>query len=393
MFKILVTLSLIVNLVIPAASQAANPPKMADWTLVIFMSSDNDLSVAAIDDMEEMLKVGSTDRVNVVVFRDSIDQDTSTKIFHIQKNNKVVLKDFKANIDSGNWHELVDLFKLAQEKFPAQKYMVSVWNHGNGWEKSNLAASTEKGIAYDDNSENNITTKQLGLALKEIAALRGKKVELFAIDACLMQMVEVAYEFRDQVELFAASEDVAPGEGWPYTEILSALTQKPEMSPMEFGATLSRLYVDSYRKGTQEGDLATFSVISVPELKNAVETLPAFVEAFSNLGSLRPRLFENIKFAQSYDSPEYVDLLDFFANARQVVAKTPIALDALNKSEAAFAKVIKFEAHWGDDVKKSKGISIWLPKEKIPEGFLEDYKTLDFEQRVNWTKFIDSYLL
>ena len=188
MFKILVTLSLIVNLVIPAASHAANPPKIADWTLVIFMSSDNDLSVAALDDIDEMLKVGSTERVNVVVFRDSIDQETSTKIFHIQKNSKVVLKDFKANIDSGNWHELVDLFKLAQEKFPAQKYMVSVWNHGNGWEKSNLAASTEKGIAYDDNSENNITTKQLGLALKEIAALRGKKIELFATDACLMTM-------------------------------------------------------------------------------------------------------------------------------------------------------------------------------------------------------------
>lgn len=382
-----------VGLFLTLSISAKESAKLADWTLVIFMSSDNDLSVAALDDIDEMLAVGSNERVNVVVFRDSIDQDTSTKIYHIQKNSKIVLKDFKANIDSGNWHELVDLFKLAQEKFPAQKYMVTVWNHGNGWEKSNLVANSEKGIAYDDHSKNNITTKQLGLALKEIAALRGKKVELFATDACLMQMVEVAYEFRDQVELFAASEEVEPGQGWPYKEILAAITQKPEMTPMEFGATISRLYVDSYRKGIQEGDLATFSVISVPELKNAIETLPNFVDAFSNLGSLRPRLFENIKFAQSYDSPEYVDLLDFFANIRQVVVKTPAALDALNITEAAFAKVVKFEAHWGDDVRKSKGISIWLPKEKIPEGFLEDYKTLDFEQRVNWTKFIDSYLL
>lgn len=363
----------------------AQQKSLADWTLIIFMSSDNDLSSAALDDIDEMLPVGSTERVNVVVFRDSLDQETSTKIFHIKKGQKVVVKDFKTNIDSGNWHELVDLFKLAQEKFPAQKYMLTVWNHGNGWEKSN------KGIAYDESAKNNISTKQLGLALKEIAALRGKKIELFATDACLMQMVEVAYEFRDEVEFFAASEEVEPGQGWPYTEILTAITQKPQMSALEFGQTIARLYVDSYRRGTQEGDLATFSVISLPELKNAVETLPSFIQNMLGTQLLPVRLLNSISLAQSYDSPEYVDLFDFFSILRPMLAKNPLALEALTKSETAFLRAVKYEAHWGESVKRSKGISIWLPKNVPSTELISDYRTLDFELAVGWTSFIDFY--
>ena len=365
---------------------------LADWTLIIFMSSDNDLSAAALDDVDEMSKIGSTERVNVIVLRDSLDSGTHTKVYHIQKGKPLVVKNFGANIDTGNWHELVDLFKLAQEQFPAQKYMVTVWNHGNGWEK-NSKNKLQKGIAYDDNSGNNITTKQLGDALREISLLRGKKLELFSTDACLMQMVEVAYEFKDYVDYFAASEEVEPGQGWPYREILSAITKKPEMGALELGQTISRLYVDSYKNGTQEGDLATFSVVALPELSAAVDTLPNLVEALSNLGSLRPRFFDNLKLAQSYDSPEYVDLLDFISNVRPVLSKNLKANEALSKTESAFAKAIKYEAHWGNDVKKSRGISIWLPKEKIPENYLEEYKTLQFEQKVNWTKLIDSYLL
>lgn len=365
---------------------------VADWTLIIFMSSDNDLSAAAIDDIDEMIKVGSTERVNVVVLRDSIDPDTHTKVYHIQKKKAVVIKDFGSNIDTGNWHELVDLFKLAQEQYPAQKYMVTVWNHGNGWEK-NAKSKLEKGIAYDDNSGNNISTKQLGEALKEMAALRGKKIELFSTDACLMQMVEVAYEFKDYADYFAASEEVEPGQGWPYTEILNAVTKRPEMGALELGQNIARLYVESYKNGSQEGDLATFSVVSLPELSLAVDTLPALVNSLSNLGTLRPRFFDNLKYSQSYDAPEYVDLLDFISNVRPVLSKNLPATEALNKAEAAFSRAIKYEVHWGSDVKKSRGISIWLPKEKIPEGFLDDYKTLQFEKRVNWTKLIDSYLL
>ena len=68
------------------------------------MSSDNDLSAAAIDDVDEMTKVGSTDRVNVIVLRDSLDSGTHTKIYHIEKKKAVVIKDFGSNIDTGNWN-------------------------------------------------------------------------------------------------------------------------------------------------------------------------------------------------------------------------------------------------------------------------------------------------
>jgi len=389
MFRFILTLCVALAFAFPSMGADSNTSKLPDWTLVIFMSSDNDLSDAAIEDLNELMKVGSTSRVNVVVYADSNDQDISTKIYHIQKNNKVVIKDFGKNIDSGDWHQLVDLFKIAQEKFPAQKYLVDVWNHGNGWEKRKT--NSEKGIAYDDSTGNNITTPQLGEALKAIAALRGKKIEVFATDACLMQMVEVAYEFRDEVELFASSEEVEPDQGWPYTEILSAITQKPNMTPLEFATEISRLYVDSYKNGTQQGDLATFSVVSVPELKDAIATLPKFIDVFSELTSMRSKIFSAIKATQSYDSPEYADLLDFFTNVRPAILSNPEAVAALDKSKAAFAKAIKFETHFGSRVEKSTGLSIWLPKKR--SILLEiRYEDINFQKDLNWQKFVTSYL-
>src|SRR4030095_7378204 len=51
------------------AKHTADAKKTApvrDWTLLVYLAGDNNLSSAGAVDLEEMKKVGSTDRVNVV---------------------------------------------------------------------------------------------------------------------------------------------------------------------------------------------------------------------------------------------------------------------------------------------------------------------------------------
>jgi hypothetical protein len=52
------------------ARTAAAPP--ADWTILIYMAGDNDLNDFGGDDIEEMKKVGSSDRIHVLVQRDVV---------------------------------------------------------------------------------------------------------------------------------------------------------------------------------------------------------------------------------------------------------------------------------------------------------------------------------
>ena len=149
----------------------------------------------------------------------------------------------------GDWEYLVGFTKWSMEKFPAENYMLIVWNHGSGWNKDNMFESS-KGLSYDDVTHNNMTTPQIRLALEKIG-----KISIFSMDACLMQMAEVAYEVKDYADYVIASEETEPADGYTYDTFLGPLVNNPNMD----GAALSKATVDSYiefyankgRSGTQ----------------------------------------------------------------------------------------------------------------------------------------------
>ena len=47
------------------------------------------------------------------------------------------------------------------------------------------------------------------------------------MDACLMSCLEVAYESADDVRAVVSSEELEPGDGWPYDKILADLRSNP----------------------------------------------------------------------------------------------------------------------------------------------------------------------
>ncbi len=53
---------------------------------------------------------------------------------------------------------------------------------------------------------------------------------------------EVGYQVRDSVAYTVGSEQIEPGDGWPYDTILAELAKKPTMTP----ATLSKIIVKKY---------------------------------------------------------------------------------------------------------------------------------------------------
>ncbi|PIP08843.1 MAG: hypothetical protein COX51_02100, partial [Syntrophobacteraceae bacterium CG23_combo_of_CG06-09_8_20_14_all_50_8] len=62
--------------------KAANASNKAKWTVMVYMAGDNNLDGAALRDIAEMAKVGSTKDVNVLVQLDRIE-DKLTRRFRI----------------------------------------------------------------------------------------------------------------------------------------------------------------------------------------------------------------------------------------------------------------------------------------------------------------------
>ncbi|HNY10248.1 MAG TPA: clostripain-related cysteine peptidase, partial [Candidatus Wallbacteria bacterium] len=217
MFKkslVVVTALIVVVLlsnVVFAAGHANESKAKAQWNFIVFLNGVNNLDTYGDKDVAEMKKIGSSADVNILVLQGHMSKPFQTLLI---KKGSVEVINSGNTVDMGDYKELVKFVKWANDTYPAEHYLVDIWNHGAGWK--NRDKKVFKGISYDDHSNNHMTTPQLGEAMKQIKAVIGHNVDVLGMDACLMQMMEVGYEVKDSVDFIAASEETEPGNGWPY---------------------------------------------------------------------------------------------------------------------------------------------------------------------------------
>ena len=94
--------------------------------------------------------------------------------------------------------------------YPADKYELILWNHGGGVDKS-TASLEKRGVCYDYNGSmypspttDYLTEYELSTALVAFKNKIGKDIDLVAMDACLMQMLEVGYEIKESAKYLSS---------------------------------------------------------------------------------------------------------------------------------------------------------------------------------------------
>ena len=197
------------------------PQTVKEWTVMVYMNGKNDLEVAGLMDVNEMEMAGSGKSLNIITEtgrmngqENDVTMDgnwTGSRRFYITEDsdyNEVksrVIQSFD-KVDMGDWKHLVDFAKWGMKNYPARHYALIVWNHGSGW-VTDKDIPVNKGISYDYETKNHISTPELGAAMKEIG-----KVDILAYDACLMHMAELLYEVKDYALRGGLGETV-PGTG------------------------------------------------------------------------------------------------------------------------------------------------------------------------------------
>ena len=130
----------------PARCPVAAPKiDKAQWTVMIYLSGDNDLSYGAIEDFEEMASVTYGHKINVVIQMDLIDGEdidvswSETRRFQMTKGlrpwRSCALPGFNEEANMGNLTTLADFVLWAKRSYPAQRYALIVWDHGDGWRR------------------------------------------------------------------------------------------------------------------------------------------------------------------------------------------------------------------------------------------------------------------
>ena len=139
------------------------------------------------------------------------------------------IERFNGDLNTGSTKTLVDFVQWAHHLFPAERYALVLWGHGSGHDDQNvyradpwigkprtaarlaqrrlgffsgtrrsiLEQGPTRGYGYDDTAGDFLDNGELRKALLQVKEILGRKLDLLGFDACLMAMIEVAYQIHD----------------------------------------------------------------------------------------------------------------------------------------------------------------------------------------------------
>jgi clostripain len=391
---------------IQAALAATASEFELDWLFMVYLDADNNLESAGIDDMNEMETAGSTDNVAIVVQMDRAEQDygddttngnwTGAKRFYVTQDsdqsiiNSPVIEDLgEANM--GDPEVLQSFIEWAVANYPANHYALVLWNHGSGWREKEDSGDSIKSVCIDDESGDELTMTELRSALNAANLSTGKTLDVLGFDACLMQMVEVAYQVMGSVEshlvdITVGSEETEPGDGWDYASTLTALTIDPTMTPAELGTQIVNDYVDSY---SSSWDI-TQSAVDLDYMEALATAVDSLAIAMTSASGDWDAISTARSSAQEYYYYYYIDLYHFaqLVNADATISQTVrgAAADVMT----AVTNAVIAEGHTAS-VGNSHGISIYYPE--TSGNYFSDYETdVLFTADTHWDEFLYAIL-
>ena len=354
---------------------------MKEWTFMVFLNCDNNLDSFGVDDQDEMVKGGGSNEWRNCVFLIDREHGPAT-LNYITKTGVEKVKDM-GELDMGDYKTFVKFVVETAKAYPAKHYAVAIWNHGSGWKDAN--GEIIKGISYDDSSNNHITTAQLTLATAEIKKALGKNLDVLGFDACLMQMMEVAYAVKDNVNYLVASEETEPGEGWCYDDIGKAWKQG--MNAKTFAATIVKAYAQSYSGGSAGYSSTTQSALDCGKLDALKDAINGFAKA-AIAGEYAAEFKDGLNKVQKFYYRTNIDLGHYVELLKNTI-KDEAFVTAANKLQKAFGDTVIENGLSGYNTKNAKGLAIYFPTSSY--SFSSAYKDLAFAKDSMWDEMVKDY--
>jgi hypothetical protein len=369
-------------------------PARTPWTFLVYMAGDNDLDPSGVSDLREMKRIGSTDAVNIVAQFDR-SKPHRAKRYYLTKGTRAeadVVQDV-GKIDTGNPKNLTGFVKWAVGKYPAERYILVLWNHGEGWDDTDLwprhrgrlrrlAAGpvrhtlfrtpvrrlvrdatrdpASRAILIDDNAKNFLDNHEMKAVLAAITKRLGRKLDVLGLDACLMSMAEVGYQCRGGAAYTVGSTETEPLQGWPYDTILRALIRAPAMTGRELSRLIVRKYMDSYR-----GDQVTQSacdLAAAPALASAVRMLAQALAGGLRNSSVVDQIRRARDQVQYYDIDDNIDLADFCDRLMQVGTSAAVRRACREVIRVVQEGYVLAAGAKGPELRHSQGVAIYFPR-------------------------------
>jgi hypothetical protein len=235
-------------------------------------------------------------------------------------------------------------------------------------------------------------------------ALKGRKLDIIAFDACAKSMIETAFALQDVANLMVATEELTPEAGWDYHDWLPRLNDNPRISPAELGNIL----VDSYRLTYEQdsrNDLTTQASMDLAKLTCLVaqiDTLAELLIQHSELGDTVIKVRNSITpFAfQSIDFTAFVSSLLAELQQQHPDPKIVDSLEIIQRLLKAFIAQPPYASGHSVDTHQSHGVAIYFPPTQDAYRHDTDFRYYDpgspyaipFFKEHAWGRFLKAVL-
>lgn len=377
-----VVLSMFVLLASLAGTVRAAPPApKAKWTIMVYISGDNNLEDYVVKDIElELGALGSNADVQVIALADrGPGYDTSygdwqtTKLFRVTQGMQASAANQIADWGERNMGDpqtVVDFVTWTKSNYPADHYALYFWGHGWNWHPGYVMS--------DDTSGDTINMDEMKAILPSIGFM-----DVVGYDGCNMSSIEVAYLWRGYATAVTGSQEYVGWDGIEYDLVISQLRANPNM-------TADQVAIATSQSASKDKTWSAFAVDSrFDALVTAVDQLS--VALINGLPANRSKITRAFGATRSFwQAPMDKDLYDMAYELNRNVADTNIK----NKSQAvmnAFSGFMLHERHVNaySDV---HGLTIYhISKANEKDSNYTYYRTLDFSLQTNWDEFLDLY--
>ena len=359
-------------------------------TLLVYMCG-TDLQEAGCEDLVEMAEVEAGDAINVVVLAGGAKEwaledlkGNSRTLAVIRDGYFEELEDW-GHASMGSPDSLEEFLYYGLTKYPADRTMVVLWDHGAG---------SEGGVCFDETaSDDSLTVTEINSVLDSLAhSVPDYHINIFGCDACMMATYEMAAMLsHHRIGYYVASEELEPGTGWDYTAWLDTLRQDPDISDPDLCGVIIESFMEAGLDYDPD-DYLTLSAVKLSEvaaLENSMEKFAAIMAGQVQGGNLsavrrgRSRMYTFGSFADaSWDMVDLGAVLDAYAQFDPATASE--ARRSLSNAVIASLQT--------NNLDTCCGLSILLPQDTA-ESFDSYRAGFDLSAVIpNWVDFVNDYV-
>ena len=350
-----------------------------EWTFLFYDDADCPDMYDPIDHFREEFTSGSG--IEVLVLQDP--ENSEAMLYRVLPDGSLVLLEAMGEINMGSGAVLRGFIAYGKENYPAERYMLAMYDHGGGW----------AGACWD------VTSSWDHLTMEEIryAIAHNGGVDLLAYTGpCLMGALESAYHLIGCIDVCIGSEEPSGYFLWKgkMDEICNMMKNNHSATTQEIAdyiiEQITENFVPPYFEG---GTLCAVCPDSLIALAQELDELSIYMQMNMNElgGSLQAARSEAYQMGLQIGTR--CGEIDFahFLQVYSTHESDPVVLNHISNLLELYDSSIINECH-GVLAPDARGMSIYFPS--VLEGYdFESYciETLELLNDTHWEEALEAY--